>query len=358
MRHFIWIFLIFLLVARIVTTSPEYSHGDKVRITSKVDSEPIRYQQSQRISLAGLFTYLPKYPEINYGDTVVVTGLVDLSKGKSRGELIKPDLIEYNEASGILYQFRANILKVYKTSLPEPHSSLVAGVTLGSRALITPDFWMSLRETGTAHVVVASGMNVTLVAGFLVAFLIVVLPRQKAIILAMAGIWAYAVIAGFDAPIVRAAIMASIGFGIQAIGRIYTAWRALFISALLMLIARPEWTTDLGFILSFVATASIMLFAKRIITFLKKIPSLLSQDFSTSLAAQIGVAPIIFVTFGNFNLLSPFINALVLWTIAPITIISMIGGVVGLFVPLVGRLILYIVLPLTTWFVAIIDLFS
>jgi hypothetical protein len=80
------------------------------------------------------------------------------------------------------------------------------------------------------------------------------------------------------------------------------------------------------------------------------VPRFLRQDLSTTIAAQIGVAPIIWATFGQFNLLSPLINAAVLWTIPLITIIGMVAGIISLIVPQIASLILYLTYPLTSWF--------
>jgi len=124
-----------------------------------------------------------------------------------------------------------------------------------------------------------------------------------------------------------------------------------------MLLIKPIWITDLGFILSFVATASLMLFQKRINSLLKFVPNILREGLSTSLAAQIGVAPIIYATFGQFNIFSPLINALVLWTIPYIMILGAIGGIVGLVIPILGKVILLIAFPLVWWFVGIVNLF-
>ena len=110
--------------------------------------------------------------------------------------------------------------------------------------------------------------------------------------------------------------------------------------------------------LSFVATASILIFESRIKKLLASFPKIIKEDLSVTLAAQIGVAPIIFVTFGQFNLLSPLINVLVLWTIAPITIIAGISGIVGLVIPSLGKLLVYLSYPLTLWFVKVIEVFS
>jgi competence protein ComEC len=352
MRLLFWLFIITLIIGRFVFTRPDFSDGDKVKITTRVSSEPIKYETSQRLILAGLKTYLPKFPEINYGDIVVVEGIVE------DGKLKDPKLIDLKNNTGALYRIRNKIIEIYRKSLPEPHSSLIASVTLGSKTSLPQDFWEALKKTGTAHVVVASGMNITLVASFLIGVLILFFPRKKAVILALIGVWIYSFLSGFDAPIVRAAIMGSVAFLAQGLGRLYSAGRALFISAALMLIIKPDWLTDLGFILSFVSTGSLMLFERKIASLIRFVPGIFREGLSTSLAAQIGVAPILFITFGQFNPLSPLVNALVLWVIAPMTVIGGIAGVIGLVSFVLGKVILLLSFPLTTWFIWIVGTFG
>ena len=188
MRYIIWFLLVLLVLLRQISNRPVYSDGDRIRVTTRVTNEPIKYEYSQRLILSGLKVYLPRFPEISYGDKVVVEGTV-LSR-----ELKNPVLVFQDEGTGLLVNFRKKIIDFYQKSLPEPHASLVAGVTLGSKQSIPADFWEALKTTGTAHVVVASGMNVTLVAGFLINFLIIFMSRRKAVPLALIGIWIYALI--------------------------------------------------------------------------------------------------------------------------------------------------------------------
>jgi len=315
-------------------------------------SEPVAYEYSQRVYIQGFKIYIPKYPEVNYGDYLSVEGMVEDKELKD----VKNVVIV--ESTSVLFSLRNRLLSFYEQTLPNPHAALIAGVTIGSKKNISSSFYEVLKASGTLHVVVASGMNVTLVAGFLINALVLLVKRGKAIMITLIGIWMYALLSGFDAPIVRAAIMGSIAFSAQELGRVNSAWRGLVLSALIMILIKPEWIVDLGFILSFVATASLMLFEERIEKVLKFVPLVFRENLSTSLAAQIGVAPILLVTFGQFNPLSPVINALVLWTIAPITIIGMIGGILGLiFVPL-GRLVLYLSYPLTSVFIAVVKFFG
>lgn len=350
--YLLLIFLIFVIFVRYFSTRPVYKEGQRLRVSGVVREEPLRFSYYQKISLAHLKVYLPNFPEIDYGDKAVVEGTV------KKGELANAVLVSREETRGFLSGFRKSVVEFFQRSLPEPHASLVAGISLGAKGSLPKDFWESLRKTGTAHVVVASGMNVSIVASFLIEFLVLLMKRRKAVILALTGIWAYTFISGFEAPIIRAAIMGTIAFSAQELGRLYSAWRALVLTGLMMLIIVPEWITDLGFALSFVATASILVFQSRIDKFFSFVPKLIRGDFSTTLAAQIGVTPILFVTFGQFNILSPVINVLILWTVPLITILGMAGGLAGLIVPVLGKLILLLSLPLTTWFIGIVKIFS
>lgn len=349
-NFFLLISLIFLLFFRYFSTRPVYQNGDLVKITATVLSEPIIYETGQYLKLKGLSFYLPKYPEVTYGDKLQVTGQVNNRK------LENPKLIKIIENNNLLYDLREKIIVFYKSSLPEPYSSLVSGVVLGSKQM-PQKFWDVLKKTGTAHVVVASGTNVTMFSGFMIAFLTIFFKRKIAIFLSFFSLFFYVFMSGFDAPIIRAAIMGSIVLFGQSIGRVTSTIRILLYSGALMLIVKPDFISDLGFILSFVATLSLILFQKRIDEKLKRLPQVIREGLSTSLAAQIGVAPIIFATFGQFNLLSPIINALILWTIPIIMGVGMIAGIVGLIVPVIGRLILFIIFPLLWYFVNILYIF-
>jgi competence protein ComEC len=332
-------------------TSPKpYVDGDRIRITHWLTTEPARYEREQYFRLMGLKVYLPLYPEISYGDKIVIEGVVNGDKLKSA------KLIKVEEPENPLYRFRNKLLTFYNTSIPAPHSGLISGMVIGSKSGLTESFWEKLKNSGTVHVVVASGMNITLVSGFLVNIFTIFFRRKLALVLAFAGIWTYALIAGFGAPIIRAAIMGSITFLSQESGRINIAVRSLIISGIVMLSVFPGWIVDIGFLLSFFATLSLILFQKRIQKFFKLVPSIIREDLSTTTAAQIGVFPILLFAFGQFNILSPFINALVLWTVPLITILGMVGGVAGLIIPGMGQVILFLAYPLTSWFIFVVNL--
>jgi competence protein ComEC len=349
----LWLFLISLVVIRIFTIPKStFKSGDHIRIISTINQEPARYDNSQYLKINKLKIYLDPYPQINYGDKIMIEGIV---KG-DRLTLVK--LINIIKPINPLYLIRLKIIDFYKKTLPSPDDALVSGIVLGSKQNLSEKFQETLKSSGTMHVVVASGMNVVFIAGFLINTLILYINRRKAVIFAIIGIWIYAVIAGFEAPIVRAAIMGSIAFSSQALGRVYQSVRILFVTALIMIIFSPSWIYDLGFILSFAATLSLMMFNTLIYSKLYFVPKLIREDLSTSLSAQIGVFPILYITFGQLNFFSPFINALVLWTIAPITIIGGVAGVLSLASQTLAKYILFLCYPLTQFFIKTITLFT
>jgi competence protein ComEC len=348
----LWVFIISSILFRYITTQKNITDGTKIRIADRVSNDPIRYDYNQRILLANYKIYLPAFPEVNYGDEIIVEGNVD------GDELTNPVLIEIKQSSALLYKLRKRLLSFYQQNLPEPHAALVAGLVLGSKSSIPSGFWDDLKLTGTAHVVVASGMNASLIAGFLMSVLLLIVPRRRAVLLAIAGIWVYAALIGFEAPIVRASVMVSLAFLATVLGRIQEGIKTLFYSAGLMLMVKPLWIFDVGFILSFSATLSLMLFEKQVNRRLKFVPGVFREGLSTSLAAQVLVAPILFVSFGQLSLMSPITNALVLWIVPIVTYIGMIAGLMSLVWWDLARFILMLAYPLTIWFVKMVEMLA
>ena len=351
-KYLIWFLLIALIIVRYFLSRPVYKDGDTIRLTATVSSDPVNYGNYQTFSAAGIKIYLPSYPEIFYGDKIIL-------EGKVLGKILyNPKIILHDNFQGFGSRFRKKITDFYAKVLPQPISGLFCGVVLGSRGGLSKEFWERTKNTGVAHVVVASGTNVTFVIAFVFGTLNYFLSRRKSIPIVILSILLYLFLSGFQAPLIRASIMAFLAFLAETTGRLSNAFRVLIFTALVMLFINTDWIGDLGFLLSFVSTASIMVFEKYIRGRLGRLPKVIKESLSTSLAAQIGVAPVLLVSFGRFNILSPVINALILWTVPYIMILGSLGGVLGLAFPALGKLVLYISYPLGWWFAKIVELFS
>src|SRR5205814_6315633 len=118
--------------------------------------------------------------------------------------------------------------------------SLLLGIVFGIKGNFSKNFMSDLQSGGVLHVIAASGMNVTLLSGFLFALASKVIHRQYAIVLCLAIIYFYALISGLQASILRAAIMASFVFGAQLLGKQYIAIYGLFLTGFFILFTSPE----------------------------------------------------------------------------------------------------------------------
>lgn len=255
-----------------------------------------------------------------------------------------------------VYSLRQQLEINFGRLLPLEQASLLSGMVLGSKKAIPKDFYRALKQTGTLHIVVASGMNVALLAGFLMPILALFFKRKIAVIPLVILIWFYAFLTGFEAPIIRASIMASLTFLAQEFGKQADPKRILIITAILMIFFKPALISEVSFQLSFISTAGLIFLCPVFKT--SKNIFLRNENFSATLAAQIATLPIIVLNFGQYNFFSLVVNFLVLWTVPLVTSAGMIIGVLSLFAKPVAKLFAYLIYPVLKYFVIVIQTFS
>lgn len=251
-------------------------------------------------------------------------------------------------------------VKVYlsekmRSALPSPHSELVLGMTIGIDDLSkNPRFKDQLKRTGTIHVVVVSGFNMSLVAGY--ASKVFGSPYKKRnLFLTIVATFLYAAFTGFEPPVVRAWVMTTFMLIGKYSGRLLNSLRLLFVSYIVIVIINPLNFFSMSTYLSFLATLGLIIFSEPIQKILFKIATkkaLFLEDFSSSLAAQITVWPLLSGVFGQVSLISLIVNALVLWTV-PITTVV---GMAALVFP--GKLVALACLPFCDIFIRVVEFFS
>lgn len=236
------------------------------------------------------------------------------------------------------------------------------GIVFGIRDDLSEDFEQAIIETGVVHVVAASGMNVTIVAGFLSFIFSLFLRRQIAIVLSILGIIIYAFMAGLEPSILRASVMGGIAFTAQILGRQNLATLSLFLTGFILLFLFPGLLFDIGFQLSFVSTLGLIHFQPVFLTFFKlsKLArkSIFMESFATTFSAQLATLPILLSNFGTYSLWSIIVNVLVLWTIPILMLLGGIAGIICLFFAPLASFFLYLSLPFLLFFEAVVNFFS
>ena len=245
--------------------------------------------------------------------------------------------------------------------LPEPHSSLLNGILFGIPVRTSRVFYEQLKSVGLLHIVVLSGMNITILSAIIIS-LTQSFGRKISLVMSILGTIIFIIFVRPQAPIVRAGIMGiltsvSITFGKRTHGIFL-----LFLSAVVILLLKPQWLTTVSFQLSYGATFGIMLFGsynfKKTQSGMGRFMAAMKKDLRTSLAAQVFTAPIIFLYFKQISLLAPISTLLVSFFIAPLMIVGFLTALLGTIHWSLGLVPSYLSYGLTSYMVFIIESLS
>lgn len=316
-------------------------HGDRIFVTTSLYP---RFHYAQNIHIFGTL----KKKVINNEKIILTMYFPKIEAEEHEGNIVL----------ALTSFVRQNIISFFQKNLPPLHSSLLLGIVFGIQGDLSKSFGDDLRNTGVFHVVAASGMNVTLLAGFLSSLMSLLFRRQVAIAIAILAICFYALLSGLSPSIERAAIMGSVVFIAQIFGRQTIALFGLFLAGYGMLAWSPNLLFDIGFQLSFASTLGL-LYIRPVLGRLGIVGRLgvLEEDVATTLSAQLATMPIMLSNFGTFSLWSVLVNVLVLWTV-PILMITGFLASIGLIIAPVGKLFLYLSLPLLIYFEYVVTTFS
>ena len=306
---------------------------------------------------------------MHYGDTVRISGRIKLKTLENKRTItamyfpkIEAVKNQKNVFLSLINSIRQKIILLFSKTLPTPSSSLLLGIVFGIKESMPKDFSDNLRTSGVLHVVAASGMNISMIGSFLSSIFAFFFKRQIALALSIFAIIFYAVLAGLEASILRASIMGILVFSSQILGRQSLAVYGLFLAGFTMLFFSPNLISDVGFQLSFFATLGLLYLKPifdinpKIKTILKK--SIIGEEISTTISAQLATLPILLANFGSYSIWSIAVNGLLLWTIPTVMAVGGIGAIVGIILEPFGKLILYLSIPFLFYFQKTVEIFA
>ena len=253
-----------------------------------------------------------------------------------------------------------NILERYLSAF---EAGVVQSLVLGGRYYI-PDRTRELFvQTGTAHILAISGMNVGGMA-FLVFLLLNVmrLPRGAQIFLTALVLTGYCGLTGASPSVVRATVMAVVMLAALLFERRSDTLNSLGLAALIILLFDPMSLFDIGFQLSFMGVFSIVYFYPKIYGLIEgrsvnRTVIVLLQALCISLAAWIGVLPLVAY---YFQIVTP-VSILANIPIIPfVSLLFMLGAgllLTGVFCPPAGvmfaaciKIVLYVLMVIVEFF--------
>jgi competence protein ComEC len=333
-----------------------------------------------------LLVRAPRYPAYHYGDRLTVTGKLEtppefedfsykdyLARFGIHSMIRRPHLALLDSGQGhpfwaAMYTFKGRAAASINRILAEPHAALLNGILLGIETGIPRALYEDFNLTGTSHIIVISGSNISLIAGLLLLLGTQVLGRRYAPPLALSGVVLYTLLVGADSAVMRAAFMGGLWIVAVWTGRPGFALNALFFSGVALSLINPLILWDVGFQLSFMATlglivlvpplehATFSLLQRRLRTqHLGLAMALISEMLIITLAAQIITGPLIVYHFGRLSLVSLLSNLLILPAQPPIMIVGGLAALAGMLWTPLGQALGWLVwLPLA-WSVAVVE---
>lgn len=305
-------------------------------------------------SVAGsVLLRLPRTAAYDYGERLEVRGRLGPLPGGGYGDLLRRQgvdgVLDYPAVSvleraaggpaGWLPALRGRLEAAIAAALPEPHAALLVGLLLGGSSTLPPDFRDAMRALGLTHLTAVSGFNVTIVAAAAIAVALRLAGRRLAWPLAAGAVVLFTLLVGAPPSALRAAAMALVALGAQAAGRPRDGLAALLLAAAGLTAWDPLLLLDLGFQLSALATAGLVLFEPWLRARLARLPDWLAEGLAVTLAAQALVLPLQLTTFHALSPLTPLANVLVVPLVPPLMALGLPVLAAGLVVPSLAPLV-------------------
>lgn len=210
------------------------------------------------------------------------------------------------------------IFQRLKQHFSEQSLALSSALLIGYKAALSTDIKNSFKSLGLSHVLVISGLHVSLVSLFffnLFRFIFALVPvlyryyniKSLAAFLAIGIVIFYGLIAGYQAATLRAAIMVIYALMAIIAHRPIFSFRTFSLALMSILLINPQQLYMAGFQLSFLAVFGIILCNK--LQFFKQ--KIAHNIFITSFII-LWLAPITFYYFGFTSLIGLAFNLLIL----------------------------------------------
>jgi len=240
----------------------------------------------------------------SYTDKVFITEKIELSA--------------WRYAANLQQRMRQYISQM---NLDAEQESVAQALLLGYKHMLSDDTSRAFSGAGAMHVLAVSGLHVGILY-MIVAWLLRINKRKQhknnfwQVLLTVLIIWGYAFVTGLSPSVVRAATM----FSFMALGHLQkrkpASYQSLIISALVLLVYKPNYLFEVGFQLSYAAVFGILYIQPKIYHLIEKpkywLTNQIWQITAVSIAAQAVTFPLSLYYFHQFPVLFLVSNLIVI----------------------------------------------
>lgn len=280
----------------------------------------------------------------------VMLGILVVEMDLSKTGDGKPSRIERTQQY-FLHQRELLLERLASAGLSDDQYAVVAAMAMGDKSALTHELKDTYSKTGASHILALSGLHLGIIYALLSMLVVGRRWQMVSQILIILSIWAFVFLVGMPASVVRSAVTLTV-YALLAIGhRHKMSVNTLAFTAIVMLLISPQALFDVGFQMSFMAVFSILLFVPLFYRPLSseylmkhRIVSWIWGMVAVSIAAQIGVAPLIAHYFGRFSCYFLLTNFIVI----PAATIILYLSLCTLLWPAIGTLLACVVGMLNT----------
>ena len=256
----------------------------------------------------------------------------------SKGIYAVGNLVSITErhSDNILLRRAGNIKRFVKmniaATMKEENAATLLGLTIGDKDLFSPRFAENVKRTGVSHIMVVSGMHLTIILGALFWIIDRIFYNTYIrFIVSFIAIIFIVSICGFTLSIIRAGLMFFFMALAPLLKRDSDSLNSLGIAVIIMSIFCPFAILNVGFQLSALATFGIIY----IVPFIEnnlKLENPFIKDiilaFSVTLSATITTLPVSIYHFGYISLVAPLTNILLSFAVTAALCIGIIGLII------------------------------
>jgi competence protein ComEC len=232
-----------------------------------------------------------------------------------------------NSLNEFLFKTQRWVISILQKYIKEKKEcGLAEALLIGYKNDLDRNLIQTYSNTGVVHVVAISGLHLGLVYAILNMLCVPFKRKLLRAVIILTGLWLFSLLAGGSPSVLRSAVMfSSLVIG-ESVAKKSSVINNLSVSAFFLLCYDPYWLWDLGFILSYSALLSIVLFMKPLYNIYiseNKIVDTVWKLNAVTISAQVLTFPVLIYCFGQFPNLFIITNFLAI----PLSSVILIGEI-------------------------------
>ena len=301
-----------------VTESKEVPRGTRLSLVYYNGNFTVGNELTAEVKLWPIDKAGKKY---NYADRVFASGRITKIVDTRYGDNI------YHK----LHNFKTRVTGALFSELDYEKAAFCSALTVGNKEYISDDFYSDVRRSGVSHVIVVSGMHMSIICGSIYTLLNKIrFNKQASAIMTLLFMLFFMALCGFTPSVLRAGLM----YGVFLLSRIFLqkgdGLNSLSIAVTIMLILNPYLIWDVGFLLSAASTFGIIVILPIIEGYIDKFVKCkwlnwLLKLSSITVSALITTVPISVYYFGEISSVAVFTNIAISFAVTVLLILVVIG---------------------------------